>query len=106
MKRDNWSKPSFQYNAIMLMRILADNPGPTFTRNIDQKCVDTMKDVLRSSRDPSVVQMLMETLTAFENTKAYDEGLALLLEMWKKEKEKAQKAGVGYNRLISGFARS
>lgn len=79
----------------MLMRILADNPGQTFTRNIDQKAVDTIKELLRFGRDSSVLQILMETLNVFENTKSYDEGLGLLLEMWRKEKEKAQKSGVG-----------
>lgn len=83
----------------MLMRILTDNPGPTFTRNMDQKFVDTVKEVLKSARDPSVVQMLMETMNAFESTKAYDEGLALLIEMWRKEKEKAQKSGVSCHAL-------
>lgn len=103
LKRDYWSKPSYQYNAIMLMRILADNPGPTFTRNMDQKFVDTAKEVLRSCHDLSVLQMLMETLNNYENTKSYDEGLALLLEMWRKEKERAQKTGVSSTVSCSSF---
>ncbi|KAK4188950.1 hypothetical protein QBC35DRAFT_174035 [Podospora australis] len=90
--RDYWSRPSCQYNSIMLIRILCDNPGPSFTRNIDKKFADTCKELLRSGRDVSVRQMLMETLDSFENTKGYDEGLALIVEMWKKEKEKAYKA--------------
>ncbi|KAH9905342.1 hypothetical protein F4778DRAFT_703785 [Xylariomycetidae sp. FL2044] len=92
LKRDYWTKPSYQYNALMLVRILADNPGPTFTRNLDQKFADTAKDLLRSVNDPSVRQMMMETLDSFETTKAYDEGLTIVIEMWKKEKEKARKA--------------
>ncbi|KAK3372416.1 hypothetical protein B0H63DRAFT_453745 [Podospora didyma] len=92
LNRDYWTKPSCQYNAIMLIRILSDNPGPTFTRNMDKKFVDVTKELLRSGRDPSVRQMLMETLDSFENTKGYDEGLGLIIEMWKKEKEKAYKA--------------
>lgn len=76
---------------MMLIRILADNPGQTFTRNLDQKFTDTTKELLKSVRDPSVRQMMMETLDVFENTKSYDEGLALLIEMWRKEKEKAQR---------------
>lgn len=92
MHRDYWSKPSCQYNAIMLVRILADNPGPGFTRCIDKKFVDTTKDLLRSGKDASVRQILMETLDSFENLKSGDEGLALIIEMWKKEKEKAYKA--------------
>ncbi|KAI6089350.1 hypothetical protein F4821DRAFT_231803 [Hypoxylon rubiginosum] len=91
LKRDYWTKPSYQYNAMMLIRILADNPGQTFTRNLDQKFTDTTKELLKSVRDPSVRQMMMETLDVFENTKSYDEGLALLIEMWRKEKEKAQR---------------
>lgn len=76
----------------MLMRILADNPGMTFTRSLDKKFIDTSKELLRYGRDFSVRQMLMETLDAFEATKSYDEGLQPILEMWKKEKEKAYKA--------------
>ncbi len=91
LHRDYWTKPSYQYNAIMLIRILSDNPGMTFTRNMDKKFVDTAKELLRTGRDPSVRQMLMETLDTFENTKGYDEGLGLIIEMWKKEKEKAYK---------------
>lgn len=73
------------------MRILADNPGQTFTRNMDQKFADTMKELLRSGRDPSVLQMLMESLNTFESTKAWDEGLKIVIDMWKKEKEKASR---------------
>ncbi|KAK6956439.1 hypothetical protein Daesc_001717 [Daldinia eschscholtzii] len=90
LKRDYWTKPSYQYNAIMLIRILADNPGETFTRNLDSKFIDTSKELLRSVRDPNVRQMMMETLDSFENTKAYDEGLTPLINMWRKEKERAQ----------------
>jgi hypothetical protein len=92
MSRDYWTKPSFQYNAIMLIRILADNPGPSFTRNMDKKFVETTKELLRTGRDGSVRQILMETLDSFEKTKGYDEGLAALIEMWNKEKEKAYRA--------------
>jgi len=90
--RDYWTKPSYQYNAIMLIRILSDNPGPTFTRNLDKKFTDVSKELLRNGRDPNVRQMLMETLDTFENTKGHDEGLGTIIEMWKKEKEKAYKA--------------
>lgn len=92
LHKDFWTKPSFQYNAIMLIRILADNPGQTFTRALDKKFVDVAKELLRYGRDASVRQMLMETLDAFEATKGYDEGLGPILEMWRKEKEKAYKA--------------
>lgn len=94
-----------QYNAIMLIRILADNPGATFTRNMDKKFVDTTKELLRSGKDGNVRQMLMETLDAFESTKGYDENLQLLIEMWKKEKEKAYRVyGVSCSIIIHGVA--
>lgn len=92
LKKDYWSKPSYQYNALMLARILSDNPGQTFTRNFDSKFVDTLKEILRNGRDLSVRQMLMETLDQYEQQKSWDEGLAGVIEMWKKEKEKAYKA--------------
>jgi len=92
LQRDYWSKPSCQYNAIMLIRILSDNPGATFTRNMDKKFTDVTKELLRNGRDPNVRQMLMETLDSFENNKAHDEGLGTIIEMWKKEKEKAYRA--------------
>lgn len=97
LSRDYSTKPSWQYNAIMLVRILTDNPGATFTRNMDKKFVDAAKELLRAGRDPSVRQILMETLDTFEQTRADDEGLALVIEMWKKEKERAYKTyGVGW----------
>jgi hypothetical protein len=102
MSKDYWTKPSCQYNAIMLVRILVDNPGPGFTRYMDKKFVDTTKELLRTGRDASVRQILMETLDSFENTRASDEGLALIIEMWKKEKEKAYKAyGVSVIRSVN-----
>lgn len=91
LSRDYIRRPAWQYNAIMLLRILADNPGETFTRNLDQKFVDTMKQLLKGVRDHSVRQILMETLDDFENTKQHDGNLALAVSMWKKEKEKAWK---------------
>ncbi|KAI0434806.1 hypothetical protein F5Y09DRAFT_294866 [Xylaria sp. FL1042] len=95
LKKDFVTRPDIQYNALMLVRILADNPGPTFTRNLDQDFAKTAKELLKSTRHERVRQMLMETLTSFEETKFYDEGLTPLIEMWKKEKEKAQKTSHG-----------
>ncbi|KAI0403581.1 hypothetical protein F4802DRAFT_571099 [Xylaria palmicola] len=92
LKKDYFTRPDIQYNALMLVRILADNPGPTFTRNLDQDFAKTAKDLLKNGRSQRVAQMLMETLLSFETTKFYDEGLTPLIEMWKKEKEKAQKS--------------
>ena len=70
----------------MLVRILAENPGPTFTRNLDTKFVITTKELLRDGRDMSVQQILRETLDAFETQKPEDETLKPLLTMWQKEK--------------------
>ncbi|KAM0325089.1 hypothetical protein ACHAQA_007628 [Verticillium albo-atrum] len=86
-------KASWQYNAVMLIRILADNPGRSFTRNFDFKFCNVVKDVLRNGRDPSVRQILMETLDDFEQTRANDEGVKDLVYMWKKEKERAFQRG-------------
>jgi hypothetical protein len=94
LSKDNFNKPYVQYNGIMLIRILADNPGKTFTRNIDTKFVQTIKELLRVGRDPSVKQILMETLDTFQKDKVDDEGLAQLLEMWKKEHERMVKIHV------------
>ena len=77
----------------MLVRILADNPGKSFTRNIDQKFVSTVKELLREGRDMSVQQILRETLDSFETNKANDETLAGLRDMWVREKAKRAKRG-------------
>ena len=76
----------------MLLRILADNPGPGFTQYMDKKFVDTVRELLRSGRDGSVRQILMEALDTFELSKGYDQGLEPIIAMWKKEKEKAYRA--------------
>ncbi len=89
LTKDYKSKTSWQYHAIMVMRILADNPGKSFTRNFDKKFVDVVRDLLKTNREPSVQQILMETLDVFEHTKADDENLAALITMWKGEKERA-----------------
>jgi hypothetical protein len=85
-------KPMQQYNAIMLVRILADNPGPTFTRNFDKKFVDAVRELLKSTKNPSVRQILVETLDTFEFTKVGEDGLDGVVEMWKKEKDKIYKS--------------
>lgn len=92
--KDNFVKPYVQYNAIMLIRILADNPGKTFTRNLDGKFVEAVKELLRVGRDPSVKQILMETLNTFQREKKDDEGLVKLNEMWMKEQERLAKIHV------------
>lgn len=72
----------------MLMRILADNPGHSFTRNFDAKFVATFKDLLRYGRDWHVQHYLRQYLNTLEATKASDQDLQLLLQMWAKEKTK------------------
>ncbi|ROT41656.1 hypothetical protein SODALDRAFT_125198 [Sodiomyces alkalinus F11] len=86
LSKDYNSKPGYQYNAIMLLRILSDHPGRDFTRNFDKKFVDTVKDLLRLGRNNNVRHMLMETLENFESTKMNHEGMRGLVAMWQKEK--------------------
>lgn len=76
----------------MLVRILTDNPGPSFTRNMDAKFVATVKELLKTGRDPGVQRILRETLDNFEREKvSSDENLTMLIEMWKKEQVKLSK---------------
>jgi len=91
LSKDGFSRPHVQYNGIMLVRILSDNPGPTFTRNLDKKFADTVKELLRLGRDPSVKQILIETLDNFQREKKSDENLAPLIQMWEKEQAKMEK---------------
>lgn len=79
----------------MLVRILADNPGRSFTRNLDTKFVVTTKELLREGRDMSVQQILRETLDTFETQKAGDDTLKPLMTMWANEKAKYAKKGNG-----------
>ncbi|KAL9089819.1 MAG: hypothetical protein Q9165_005613 [Trypethelium subeluteriae] len=84
--RDNFSKPHVQYNAIMLIGILTDNPGASFTKNMDKKFVAAVRDLLKDGPDPSVQQILRETLDRLEVDKAYDRNLEPTFAMWRKEK--------------------
>lgn len=70
----------------MLMRILIENPGHTFSRNLDSKFVTTVRDLLRQGKDLYVKQFLSETLDTLETQRPWDEDLGLLLGMWRKEK--------------------
>jgi len=70
----------------MLIRILADNPGQSFTKNMDKGFTDTLKQLLRNGRDPSVNHILRETLDALERDKAYDTNLNVVFATWRKEK--------------------
>ncbi|PVI01235.1 hypothetical protein DM02DRAFT_613848 [Periconia macrospinosa] len=87
LSKENYDRPHAQYNAVMLIRILADNPGPSFTKNLDKSFADTVKHLLRNGRDPSVAQILRETLDALEKDKAYDTNLNAMFAMWKKERQ-------------------
>lgn len=89
------SRAYAQYNAIMLIRILNDNPGPTFTRNFDASFVKTVKELLREGQDLSVQQMLRETLDSLQSKQKDNETLGLILEMWKKEKAKSNQRAYG-----------
>lgn len=93
LTKDNFPRAYVQYNAIMLVRILTDNPGKSFSRNLDAKFVTTIKELLRDGRDMSVQQILRETLENFETQKPDDETLAPLRVMWKKEKLKMGRGG-------------
>ncbi|KAI9732022.1 MAG: hypothetical protein M1818_007617 [Claussenomyces sp. TS43310] len=92
LSNDNSKQPHIQYNAIMLIRILSDNPGKSFTKHVDAKFVAAVKALLRESRDPSVRQILMETLLNLEREKGSDENLRPLMEMWKKEESRIGKS--------------
>ncbi|KAI9904404.1 hypothetical protein N3K66_000933 [Trichothecium roseum] len=88
--KDYYVRPSWQYNALMLVRILTDNPGETFTRGLaEPEFVEATRKLLKHGRDHSVRQMLMETLNDFEHAKMYDENLRPLISMWKSSKDEA-----------------
>lgn len=91
LSTSNYPRAYVQYNAIMLIRILADNPGKSFTKNIDSKFVNTIKNLLDDGRDVSVQQILRETLDNFEATRQNDETLTGLRLMWIKEKDRWNK---------------
>ena len=93
LSTNNAQRAYVQYNAIMLVRILADNPGKNFTRNIDAKFITTVKELLKEGRDMSVQQILRETLDNFEMQKRGDENLRPLREMWTKYKQKMGRQG-------------
>ena len=101
LSKDNFQRAYVQYNAIMLVRILADNPGRSFTQNLDNKFVVTTKELLRDGRDMSVQQILRETLDTFETQKAGDDTLKPLMTMWANEKAKYAKKGTNVSLLPS-----
>ncbi|KAL1953503.1 hypothetical protein VTO42DRAFT_2756 [Malbranchea cinnamomea] len=84
-------KRNRQYYAIMLLKILAENPGETFTRHIDSQFVTSIKNLLREGQDINVQQILLETLESLAQGRSGDQNLAQLLEMWGREKERFAK---------------
>jgi hypothetical protein len=84
--RDYATKPHVQYNAIMLVRILSDNPGPTFTKGFDESFVKNVLKLLRGCKDHGTQQILREALDSIEVNKSHDEGAQGLIAMWRKEK--------------------
>lgn len=101
LSREHAVKPYLQYNSVMLMRILSDNPGPSFSRNFDKAFVSTVKEVLRMCKDASTQQIMRETLDSFEANKQYQEGMDALLVMWRKEK--GQSANIQQSRARNTF---
>lgn len=87
LSKQNFHRGYAQYNAVMLMRILTDNPGHNFTQYFDKSFVSTVKALLRECKDSSVQQIMRETLDYFEAEKLKaNDSLTLLVEMWRKEK--------------------
>lgn len=71
----------------MLMRILSDNPGKTFTRNLGStKFVAAVTHLWREGKDPSVRQLLGETLEHFAVQKKDHDGLQPMILFWTQEK--------------------
>ena len=90
LSKEYYQRGYAQYNAIMLFRILTDNPGRPFTQNFDDKFVSTTKQLLREGKDQSVQQILRETLDYLEAEKLPgNDSLGPLMQMWRKEKGKA-----------------
>ncbi|KAI9814245.1 MAG: hypothetical protein M1827_003411 [Pycnora praestabilis] len=102
LTKECYNRPHVQYNAIMLMRILADHPGKIFTQNLDQKFVNTVKELIRFGKDLSVQQILKETLDTFQRQKYADETLLPLRLMWEKETKKIVNAVQGQGVTVWG----
>lgn len=87
LSKENFSRGYAQYNAIMLTRILTDNPGKAFTQYFDKNFISTVKELLRQCQDASVQQIMRESLDYFEAEKVGpNQSLVPLVEMWRKEK--------------------
>lgn len=89
LSKEYYSKGYAQYNAIMITRILVDNPGRPFTQQFDANFVSTVKHLLRDCKDGNVQQITRETLDYFEAEKLREnDSLNPLMQMWRKEKGK------------------
>ena len=88
LDKNNFDKAFKQYNGMMLLRILVDNPGTCkyVAKNFDTKFQDALKSMLRLNRDPSVQHITRETLDHFKQDFSSNEDLKPLLQMWEKEK--------------------
>ncbi|KAI1813149.1 hypothetical protein GGS20DRAFT_554596 [Poronia punctata] len=86
---------AWRYYVITLLGILANNPGRTFTRHLGTDFTKTVQNFMenRVPYSHELDGMLMQKLDDFEEQNKdptndrYDEGLAPLVEMWKKQKE-------------------
>lgn len=95
LEKPYFTQPSIQYNAIMLIRILSDNPGSTFMRGFDKDFVETVRVLLVKNKDGGTQQILRETLDALEAGRAgHDEGAKRLMSMWRSQK--GQKASLSF----------
>ncbi|KAI5292639.1 hypothetical protein KEM55_007661 [Ascosphaera atra] len=95
-----------QYNAIMLMRILLNNPGTPFSAGFDEKFVSAVKKVLRECQDVMVQSIMRETLEWMEKEKLWDMNLRALLEAWRKEKRETQKLYGRMAAMVSRYPRT
>lgn len=76
----------------MIMRILGENPGHSFTRHLDSKFAVIIKDLLRSGQDWHVQQYLRQYLDTLEANQHNDQDFQPLLQMWAKEKTKGDRS--------------
>ena len=77
------------------MRILSDNPGVSFSQNLDIKFAGSVNDLLKEGADLDVQHALREMLDSFQIEKSQEETLKPLISMWQNEKAKYAKKGYG-----------
>lgn len=103
--KQNYNRGYAQYNAVMLLRILTDNPGHVFTQNFDKSFISTIKSLLRDSKDSSVQQIIRETLDYIEAEKLNGNNTLMpLVEMWRKEKGTTARIYTSSSVSIPAFA--